>query len=250
MENDKDLVLFEKYVKENYDMNNVLILEKYVHTLMVVKTMMMICRKEGLTNDDTKLALQIALFHDLGRFREVERQHIFRNTTFDHGAYSNKILFNDGFIKNFMINEDDYLLIKKAIYYHNKKDLSDDLTKREYLFATLLRDADRIDILRVLSYKKNCFDGISDYKLIKQFNYNESIDIKDLHTKGDRVLLRLSFIKLFGFSSSFEVLEETGNLNKYLASVEVDEKYRDLFEELTLEVARDVKERRRKVYVR
>lgn len=40
-------------------------------------------------------------------------------------------------------------LIEKAIRVHNAFRLPEDMTDREYLFATILRDADKIDILRV-----------------------------------------------------------------------------------------------------
>ena len=135
MDLDRDLVLFEEYVKDNYDINNPLITMKYIHTLMVVRIMSMLCQKMKLNEEDTKLALYIAVFHDLGRFKEAIRQNEFNNLKFDHGAYSNKILFNDGFISNFDINENDYLLIKKAVYFHNKKDLVDGLSEKERLFV-------------------------------------------------------------------------------------------------------------------
>ena len=206
--------VMEKYVKENYDIKNPLIATKYIHTLMVVKVTSMICEKMGLSENDTDLAVNIALFHDLGRFKEVVRQQKFNNLKFDHGCYSNKILFNDGFIDNFNINDEDYLLIRKAIYYHNKKDLGNDLDEREEFFCKLIRDADRIDIFRVLSFNENIFEGISSNELLDTFHSNGSINIKDLKTRGDRVLLRFGFIKLFSFPESFMVLNEIGFFEK------------------------------------
>lgn len=232
----KNLNIFENFVKENYDMKNPLIVTKYIHTLMVVRIMCMICDKMGLSEKDMELATYIALFHDLGRFKEVVRQKSFNNLKFDHGCYSNKILFNDKFINNFDINEEDYLLIRKAIYYHNKKDLGNDLTEREEFFCRLIRDADRIDIFRVLSFNENLFEGISDSSLISTFYSNGSIDIKDLKTRGDRVLLRFGFIKLFSFPESFKVLNEIGYFDKYVKSIKVLDNVKELFEELVKEI--------------
>lgn len=231
-----ELNILEKYVRENYDMNNPLIVTKYVHTLMVVRVMCKICEKMELNEHDTKLATYIALFHDLGRFKEVVRQQGFNNLKFDHGCYSNKILFNDGFIKEFDVDEKDHLLIRKALYYHNKKDLGNDLTEREEFFCRLIRDADRIDIFRVLSFNKNIFEGISSVELLNAFYNNESIDIKDLKTRGDRVLLRFGFIKVFSFPESFEVLKLTGNFDKYVKSIKVSEDAKELFLELVKEI--------------
>ena len=93
MDLDRDLVLFEEYVKDNYDINNPLITMKYIHTLMVVRIMSMLCQKMKLNEEDTKLALYIALFHDLGRFKEAIRQNEFNNLKFDLNSISISFLY-------------------------------------------------------------------------------------------------------------------------------------------------------------
>ena len=125
-----EIAIFDSFIKVNYDYDNELIKTKYIHTLNVVKVILSLSQKLGLNEEDRKLAFYLALFHDLGRFREVVRQNEFNNLKFDHGAYSNKILFNDGFIDKFNIDEKNYLLIKKAVYLHNKKDLPDGLSDK------------------------------------------------------------------------------------------------------------------------
>lgn len=248
---DKEFEIFKKFISSNYDIDNELIKTKYVHTLSVVKVMMMLSRELNFNEEDSKLAFHLALFHDLGRFREVERQSVFNNLKFDHGAYSNKILFNDGFINNFDINEDDYLLIKKAIYFHNKKDLPNSLIGKERLFAELLRDADRIDIYRALSSQTNykaIFDNVSSEKILNAFYNGDSIDIKDLKSRGDRVILRLGFIKLFSFKESCKVLKETGYLNEYLNIIKVNEESHELFNNIINDINRVLEGE--KVYVR
>ena len=239
-----ELKKFKNFIKDNYDYDNDLIKSKYIHTLSVVKITMMLCKKLGLNEKDTILAFYLALFHDLGRFREVERQSVFNNLKFDHGAYSNKILFNDGFIDNFNIDENDYLLIKKAVYLHNKKDLPKELTDREKMFCEILRDADRIDIFRALATQdgyKAIFDNVSSDKILNAFYNGESIDIKDLKSRGDRVILRLGFVKLFSFNESNEVLNELGYLDDYINIIKVNEESRELFENIVNDIKKDLK---------
>ena len=74
-----EIKIFEDYIKNNYDFDNKLIKQKYIHTLNVVKVTLMLCEKLGLSKDDIVLAFYLALFHDLGRFREVVRQNEFNN---------------------------------------------------------------------------------------------------------------------------------------------------------------------------
>jgi len=239
-----DIMIFDEYINNNYDLSNDLIRLKCVHTLNVVKAILLLCEKMNLSDEDTKLAFYIGLFHDLGRFMEVNRQKVFNNLKFDHGAYSNKILFNDGFINNFNIDKKDYLLIKKAIYYHNKKNLGNNLDLRELFFCKLLRDADRIDIFRSLIEKKDgslVFDYVSSQKLLDSFYNSKSIDIKDLQTKGDRVILRFGFVKLFSFNKSSELLNELGYFDDYVNSIKVNEESIDLFNELVEDVYKVLK---------
>lgn len=231
---DKEIKKFDQYVKTNYDYDNELIRLKYIHTLNVVKIMIMICNKMNLSYEDTKLAFFLALFHDLGRFREVVRQNTFDNLAFDHGAYSNKVLFNDNFISNFDINDSEYLLIRKAIYFHNKKDLPNNLTNREKLFCELIRDADRIDIFRVLatgySSERNLrFLARPSFKVINSFLKGESVDLKDINNSSDRVILRFSFISLFASDEAKMVLKELGYFDRYVEQIKVSSDNEEIF---------------------
>lgn len=240
MDFEKEIDIFHEHVTNNYEMSNELVVLKYNHTLMVTRIMALLCHKLKLSDEDINLALHIALFHDLGRFEEVKIRQEFNNIKFDHAVYSNKVLFENGFINNFNIKESDYELIKKANYYHNKKDLGNDLDEREEFFCKLIRDADRMDIFRVLTeHYNNLFDGVSSDMLLEQFYNGETIDIKDLKTRGDRVLLRFGFVKLFSFPESNETLREIGFFEKYVESVRVKSENRELFEELVKEI-RDI----------
>ena len=135
----------------------------------------------NLSDEDVRLAFHIGLFHDLGRFREVVRSNKFNNLTFDHGAYSNKILFNDDFIHEFNISENDYLTIKKALFFHNKKDLNSNLSSREELFCKMIRDMDKLDIITVMIPKNILsFTKKQNKKVLSNYFMDQTIDLKDV----------------------------------------------------------------------
>lgn len=226
---EEEINKFTRFINENYNTDNRLIVEKYKHTLNVVKIILSIAKSMELTNDECMLAFYLGLFHDLGRFREVERQNRFNNLTFDHGAYSNKILFNDDFIKNFGIDPSDYLLIKKAIFYHNKKELPISLSPRERFFAELLRDADRIDIFRVCSNNATMFNRDPSLKVLNAFLNNESVDIHDVKNKSDTIILRINFVKLFSSYDALKVLDDLGYFKDYVSNIQVASEYTELF---------------------
>lgn len=235
MEN--DLNIFSDYVISNYDMQNRLISEKYSHSIRVSMLMIDLALRLNLSDEDVRLAFQIGLFHDLGRFKEVIRNKEFNNLIFDHGAYSNKILFNDCFINNFDINENDYLTIRKAVYFHNKKDLDNRLTEREALFANMIRDMDKLDIIDVV-LKKNTLSFTKKHNREVLTNYfkDETIDLKNLKSPTDRVILYLSFLKDLYFDESKEIAEERCDLNKIINGVPVSYDNQELFSHLVSKV--------------
>ena len=209
-------------------MTNELVNEKYEHSVNVAILMATISVKMNLTMDSIKLAFLIGLFHDLGRFKEVIRQEKFNNLTFDHGAYSNKILYNDGLINKFPLRETDALLVRKAIYFHNKKELGP-MSDKESFFAKMLRDADKIDIIRVIANKLRVINQNPTDKVLNDYFNNLPIDLKDLHNSTDSIILYFSFIRDLSFNESIDVLEETKNTSKYLQSILVNTDFLDLY---------------------
>ena len=222
---------FTNYVQKNYDMSNPLINKKYYHSLRVAKLMILLAKKLNLSEEDTLLAFKIGLCHDLGRFREVVRSGEFNNQTFDHGAYSNKILYNDEFIKYMDIK--DHLLFRKAIYCHNKIDLTNNLTEREKLFANMVRDMDKIDILglraegRVLNFNNDATPAILD-----NYMNNEKIYLGDIHCQTDSAILYLSFIKDLVFDASYDIAVENGYLDSLLSIINISDDKKELFDSI------------------
>ena len=236
---------FTNYVKDNYDINNDLIVKKYYHSLRVAYLMAILANKLGLPDEDVLFAFKMGLCHDLGRFYEVVRNGVFNNKIFDHAAYSNKILYNDTFIKYMRIDED--VLFRKAIYFHNKKDINCDLNSREKLFINMLRDADKIDLLairtkgRELSFKNN-----PTSKVLDNYMNDLTIDIKDINGPSDSIILYLSFIKDLSFDVSFDIFMSEGYFNELLKIINVDMEKKNDFNK----VINKMEERRGKIYVR
>ena len=234
---------FTNYIRMNFDLNNKLIQSKYFHSLRVAYLMAILGKKLGLSDKDITLAYKIGLCHDLGRFYEVVRNGKFNNKIFDHGSYSNKILYNDSFVKYMNIDNEDQLLFRKAIYYHNKKDIGNDLNKRELLFTNMLRDIDKIDLLRVrFNGKRLNFKNMPTNIVLSNYMNGETINLKDLHNDTDRAILYLSFIKNLNFDYSFDLVNEEGDINKLLDIIDIDEKLTSLMDELL----NKIKERRNK----
>ncbi len=219
----KNVELIEQYVKDNYDLDDKLIKIKLSHTVRVYQLMIELVEMLNLNNHDKVLALYIALFHDIGRFYEAKHNGKFNNK-YDHANDSCTILFDEGLIKEFPIDEEDYELIRKAVFYHNKKEVPNELTDREKEFCYMIRDVDKIDIYHVLAneYQKE-FIFIPTDKVLNDFYNKYLIDIKDIQNPSDSIILYLAFSDQLHFRESHAILNYKGYLEEFINSIRVNQ---------------------------
>ena len=230
--------MFRQYIMNNYDITNDKIRLKYFHTLRVVDLMYDLSKELHLNDEETRLAFLIGLFHDLGRFEEIKVRGIFDNLAFDHAACSNQILYNDHFIDNFQFTDAEHLIIKKAVYYHNKKDLPDNLTDEERLFCNMIRDMDKIDILRIRSKGKRLNFGLHypNPTVLDNYYNNDTIDLRDIKSSSDSVILYLSFIKDLIFDESFTIAINNYVLDDLLNIIDIEPLYQIMFDDLLKQI--------------
>ena len=112
---------------------------KRVHTGKVVENAAAIADGEAFTPEERELALAAALLHDTGRYEQLKRYNTFRDSeSVDHAVFSHDIVKEKGWIG------DDRVL--KAVLYHNRRELPDDLDPIGRKVAETVRDADKLDI--------------------------------------------------------------------------------------------------------
>ena len=243
---------FTNYINSNYDLGEPIIHEKYQHAIRVSSLMIAIALKLKMSNEGVLLAFKIGLLHDLGRFREIVRnknnEKKLNTLTFDHGAYSVEILYNDGLIKHFDVDKEDDLTIKKALYFHNKKDLEIyKINERELLFTKMLRDMNKLDLLFIRANKRKLFfSGELNSVVLNNYFNNETISIKDLKSDSDRVVFYLSLIKDLYFDESFDMAIQNGYLTNLLNIMEIDKEKQELFDKMMNKLMERKKENVRK----
>ena len=88
--------VFDDFVM-TYDMNEKMIGYKYNHSYRTVHQAEEIARSLELDEEDMNLASNIALLHDVARFRQWTDYKTFDDfNSFDHGDEGVKILFDEG----------------------------------------------------------------------------------------------------------------------------------------------------------
>lgn len=98
----------------------------------------------------TALAAEAAgLLHDTGRYEQLRRYNTFRDSeSVDHAVFSHDIVREKGWLDQWPREEADAILA--AVLYHNRRDLPDGLDPFVSDVSRTVRDADKLDIFRVL----------------------------------------------------------------------------------------------------
>lgn len=141
---------FDRYVGK-YNIEDEKIRLKAEHTYRVSELCQRIAEASDLSEEDTDLAWLLGMLHDVGRFEQVRRFGTFMDSqSVNHAEFGAELLFEDGLIKEFIDAEiPDMELLRNAVAWHSAYRLPENLDDRTKMFCDILRDADKVDILRV-----------------------------------------------------------------------------------------------------
>ncbi len=129
---------------------------KTEHSRIVASNCENIARGLNFDRYDTDLAWIIGELHDFGRFGQIVVTKTFRDTDkWNHAHLGASLLFKhelvDDLISNWdEVDEEDRVVMEKAVYHHSDFRLPEDLTPRERTFCTLIQEADQTDIFRTI----------------------------------------------------------------------------------------------------
>lgn len=214
---------FKSYVKnfncEDIEINkNIELKEK--HTLKVAEHAVNIAKFLGLSQEEVDTAEIIGLFHDIGRFEQFKTYKTFKDfLSVNHATLGIKILEENKVLED--LDDNRKKIILKAISLHNTKELHSNLDEREALFCKLIRDADKLDIFRVIiqheKERKNNPNAALDNlpftcgynkDLLEDILMNRQISNNLLKNYNDRKLYELSWIIDLNFSFSFNYIKK------------------------------------------
>ena len=214
---------FKEYVAQFYELPEAgiqPIVLKEEHTRRTCQEILLLGRESGLTEDDLLLAETAALFHDIGRFPQWKHYSTFVDSASeDHALLGLKVLSRHKVLMG--ISPEKRGVIQKAIRCHNLKDLPASLSPRQLIFSRLLRDADKLDIWRVINMHQegssNLAEALADDKPISNSYTSEILlELKEMRApdfsfvcnQNDMTLLRLGWVFDLNFAPScHQVLE-------------------------------------------
>ena len=236
---DKYIEFFEKYIQA-FDLSNENLKRKQEHTYRVMYFCEEIAKDLKLDAKDIFLVRVIGLFHDIGRFYQYETFKKFNDwQTLDHGELSVRILKEYHVLHNLEEKE----LVFKAIKNHNKVTVEEGLTSRESLFCDLIRDADKLDILKLVVERKmqmNPYDESYSKEVVHTLLEGKSIDLSTCSRKVDQSLVKIGLINdlVFPYSKKYVIK------NKIIDQlVEIYKEKNKKEKEILEKIKRNIKER-------
>lgn len=211
-----------KHVEEQ-KINHPRVSRKLEHIMRVAKISKKLATELKLTEEQIQLAELIGILHDIGRFQQYQ---IFDQSTssivldtsknFNHGEAGVEILKKNNYIRKY-VKEDKYdEIIYRAVYEHNRYELTKGLTEEKELFCKIIKDADKMDLMyeAVNIYWQNPEDiqeieaGKLSKKMLADFNQHKLADNRNRVSKTDQILRFTSFVFDINFLYSFKVLKE------------------------------------------
>ena len=249
--------VFKKYT-DNYDISDEKIKLKVDHTYRVATLSERIARSLGLGDDDTNLAWLIGMLHDIGRFEQLKNYGTFSDAeSIDHAHYGVELLFEDGLIEKFAsenaakdlkgtkdlketavksenkeketkeISELD--ILRTAIWNHSAYRVEEGLTDRVKMFCNIIRDADKIDILKVnydvtleviydVTTEELKNSGVTD-EVMKAFMEHHAVLRSLKKTPIDNLVGHAALVFELVYNESFKIVKEQGYIEKMLSYV-------------------------------
>ncbi len=230
---------FDTYVNQ-FDITDEKILLKIKHTARVTSLCERIAKSLKLSKEEIDLAWLMGLLHDVGRFEQLKDFGTFNDAkSIDHAKYGVKLLFEEGHIRDYLADDSWDHLIRTAIWNHNVFRMPQDLTDRELLFCQILRDADKIDILRVnietpIEAIYNCTtEELKQAQVAeavcRSFYEEHAVEHCLKKTPVDNIVGHASLVYELVYPVSIAIVEEQGYLEQILNFASDNPKTREQF---------------------
>jgi hypothetical protein len=228
-----------EYTSGDVDVRRNLLL-KESHTRRVCREALAISKALGLSAPDLRIVEATVLLHDVGRFEQYARYRTFADSRSEnHAKLTLKILRQRRVLERFDPRTRE--IIRRAILYHNLPSVPPVREARIRLFARILRDADKLDIWRVvINYyyapegRKNhaISVGLPDTPDITPLVYEDLlagriVDSKHMRNLNDFKLLQLGWTLDVNFVPTLQAVRRRKYLEKIRgvlpATAQVDE---------------------------
>jgi hypothetical protein len=216
---------------------------KESHTHRVCREALAIGKALALPDSDLRIVEALVLLHDVGRFVQYARYRTFADgKSENHALLSIKILRQEKVLRH--LSDRVRSMLRRAILFHNRAEVPAVKDRRLAFFARLLRDADKLDIWRlVIDYyyappgRKNhaIAIGIPDTEgvtpgVMEDLRAHRIVASKNVHSLNDFKLLQLGWVFDVNFLPALQAVRRRSYLEKIRDVLPADGTTREAFE--------------------
>ena len=193
---------------------------KLDHTGFVCENAKVIADGEAFSPREREAALAAALLHDTGRYEQLLRYNTFRDAdSIDHARLSYNIVVEKGWTDN--------RAVLNAVLWHNLRELPPDPDALSAVAAQTVRDADKLDIFRVLEVQvretdwrggSQAFWGLPvsaapSRAVVDCIVSGRPVDYREIKSLSDFVLIQVGWmVSGIEYATSLRLCRERGHL--------------------------------------
>lgn len=207
------------------ELEHIVLKEK--HCVRVSAEMIGLGKDMDLDESDLILAGAIGLLHDVGRFEQYSRYGTFVDAlSVDHARLGSDIIRNYGILDG--VDRYEQEIVHRAIINHSGLELSPDEDERTDFFSKLLRDADKLDIWKVMIDFYSSGGGSEDEavglnlpdngeisdEVLDDLDEGRSVDAANLRSQSDFKLLQIGWVYDINFAPAMRRILERGYIEK------------------------------------
>ena len=201
---------------------------KRVHTGFVVKNAGLIADGEGFDAATREAALAAALLHDTGRYEQLRLYNTFRDSeSVDHAVFSRDIVKGKGWLDGVCPDAATRKAVLDAVLFHNRREVPEGLDPLTEACSHTVRDADKLDIFRVLEDQIEHTDWRSDSRAFWNLRIDAApnpavvgciekglpVDYQNIKSLADFVLIQVGWmLSGLNYATSRRICRERGHL--------------------------------------
>ncbi|MBN1359075.1 MAG: HD domain-containing protein [Sedimentisphaerales bacterium] len=209
----------DEYVNANLHM-------KREHTRRTCQESLFLASELALDDSQRRIAELVALFHDVGRFPQFAQYRTYNDPrSVDHCRLGVEVLRQEGVLD--VLSSQERQWVEAAVEHHGRKSLPADLKGQTLLHAKIIRDADKLDIFRVVveayrRYRDEPEGFLLEIELpdvpehtpevLEAVLHGWLIDYTKLRTLTDMKLCQLDWVYDLNFAASLKRIAERGYL--------------------------------------
>ena len=214
---------------------------KLFHTRKVVEAAKAIASGEKFDARTSLVTEAAALLHDTGRYEQLRRWNTFRDSdSVDHAVFSHDIVAERGWLAQCGFSKEDADAVLFAVLVHNRRDIPPESDPVKLAAAKAVRDADKLDIFRVLEDQVAKTDWRSDCKafwnlpttrppnpeVVRAIRERRPVEYQHISSLADFVLIQVGWmVSGLEYATTRRICRDRGHLafrRRFLAELTDD----------------------------